>query len=163
MEQAEFIALVRTHQKLIYKICHSYCQNTQDWQDLEQEVLLQLWSAMPKYDGRVQISTWIYKVALNTAIAFYRKGKKYKSPKVSIDEQVLAMPDPAGSTIVNEQLVQLHQFIGALPPLNKALMLLYLDDYKPKEIAAILGISRTNVSTKLNRIKKQLQEQFKKV
>lgn len=163
VKQDDFVQLVREHQKIIFKICHSYCQNPQDWQDLEQEILLQLWRAMPRYDGRVQLSTWIYKVALNTAIAFYRKEKKHRLPKKAIDEKVLAMPDPAGSTILNEQLVTLNLFIGQLPALNKALILLYLEDYSQEEIASILGISRTNVSTKLSRIKKHLQKQFKKI
>lgn len=114
---------------------------------------------MDRFNGKVKLSTWIYKVALNTAIAFYKKDQKHNNKRVQFDQALLSLPDESLEK-ANENLPLLHQFISELSDGNKALILLYLDEYKYQEIAEILGISTTNVATKLNRIKNTFKEKF---
>ncbi|OJJ18010.1 RNA polymerase subunit sigma-70 [marine bacterium AO1-C] len=158
MKQEEFIAVIKEHQKLIYKVCNAYAQG-QNRKDLEQEILIQLWTSFDKYDGRVKMSTWIYKIALNTAISQYRKSLTEKKRQSTIDKSLFSFADyDAG---VDQQIAQLYQFIEQLNYLDKAIILLYLDNYKYQEIAEIIGISKTNVASKINRIKTKLKKQFK--
>jgi RNA polymerase sigma factor (sigma-70 family) len=162
VEKEAFISVIRDHQKLIYKIGYSYCSNPEDRKDLQQEILLQLWNSFSKFDGRVKLSTWIYRVALNTAISFYRNQNKHKSNRVAIDASVISLSNFEYLSEQDENLVMLHHFIESLNDLDKALILLYLDDNKHKDIAEVLGISETNVATKISRIKKILKEQLSK-
>ena len=126
---------------------------------MQQEILLQLWKSFSKFDGRVKISTWIYRIALNTAISFYRNDSKLNNKKTSIDASFITLPQ-IESDSESDKLSILYQFIERLDELDKALILLYLEDNKYKEIAEIIGISETNVATKISRIKKSLKEQF---
>lgn len=159
VNEADFIAIIKDHQKLIYKICHSYCPNPDNHKDLEQEILLQLWQSFKRFDGRVKLSTWIYKVALNTAISFYKKDKKQQRPSMDINEQIIQL-DNSVQEEQNEKINLLYQFINQLNEMDKAVILLYLDQHKHHEIASIIGISTTNVATKIGRIKKKLQQAF---
>ncbi len=161
MEKDKFISIIKENQNLIYKVCYSYCRNRIQRKDLEQEILLQLWKSLDRFNGSVKISTWIYRIALNTAISFYRDDNKHSRKKAEIDVSVISIPGYAYDPETDEKIVLLYQFIDTLNELDKALMLLYLDDNKYKEIADILGISETNVATKINRIKKILKEQFR--
>ena len=160
MEKDKFISVIKDNQNLIFKICYSYCSDSENRKDLQQEILIQLWNAFTKFDGRVKISTWIYRIALNTAISFYRKDCKHKDKKVTIDASIISLSNFEPVTEQDENIVMLYQFIERLNHMDKALILLYLDDNKHKEIADILGISETNVATKISRIKKSLKEQF---
>lgn len=158
MDQKEFISIIREHKSLIYKICNSYGQ-PHDKEDLEQEILLQLWESMDKYDGRVKLSTWIYKVALNTAITQYRKANTKKKNKAKLHD--LALFNHSEYDFEKDEYIQLmYRYIAELRVMDKALILLYLDQYKYEEIASIIGISKTNVATKLNRIKKSLRQRM---
>lgn len=161
MEKDEFISVIKDNQRLIYKVCYSYCSNPENRKDLQQEILMQLWNSSSKFDGRVKISTWIYKIALNTAIFFYRNDCKHKDKKVTIDASIISLSNfESDGSDIDEKIVMLYQFIEHLNEMDKALILLYLDDNKYKDIADIIGISETNVATKINRIKKNLKEQF---
>ncbi len=160
MEKEAFISTIKDHQKLIFKICFSYCSNPENRKDLQQEILIQLWSSLSKFDGRVKISTWIYKVALNTAIFYYRNDFKHNGKKVPIDASIISLSNAEPDLELDENIVRLYHFIGRLNEMDKALILLYLDDNKHKDIAEILGLSETNVATKISRIKKILKEQF---
>jgi RNA polymerase sigma factor (sigma-70 family) len=162
MSKEKFIATIRNNQNLIYKICYSYCYNPDLRKDLEQEILLQLWRSFNKFDGRVKISTWMYRIALNTAISFLRNDKKFENQKLSIDEAIISLTSNEYEVEQDENVALLYEFINMLNELDKALILLYLDDFKHKEISAVLGISESNVSTKMHRIKNNLKEQFKK-
>jgi RNA polymerase sigma factor (sigma-70 family) len=162
MSKEKFIATIRSNQNLIYKICYSYCYNPDLRKDLEQEILLQLWRSFNKFDGRVKISTWMYRIALNTAISFLRNDKKFKNQKLSIHESIISLPSNEYEVEQDENVALLYEFINMLNELDKALILLYLDDFKHKEISAVLGISESNVATKMHRIKNNLKEQFKK-
>jgi len=127
---------------------------------LQQEILMQLWSSFLKFDGRVKISTWIYKIALNTAILYYRNDCKYNDKKGTIDASIISLSNFETDSEQDENILMLNQFIERLNKMDKALILLYLDEYKYKDIADIIGISETNVATKISRIKKSLKEQF---
>ena len=158
LEKDKFISVIRENQNLIFKICYSYCTNPENRKDLQQEILIQLWRSFSKFDGRVKISTWIYKVALNTAIFYYRSDSKHTSKRVPLDASIIALS--SSNSELDENVVMLYKFIEQLHDLDKALILLYLDDHKHKDIAEILGLSETNVATKISRIKKTLREQF---
>lgn len=160
MERDKFISILKDNQNLIFKICYTYCPNQENRKDLQQEILMQLWNSFQKFDGRVKISTWIYRIALNTAISFYRNDCKHKDKKVTIDASIISLSNFESVTEQDENIVMLYQFIERLNGMDKALILLYLDDNKHKEIADVLGISETNVATKISRIKKSLKEQF---
>lgn len=160
MEKDKFISVIKDNQNLIFKICYSYCKNPENRKDLQQEILMQLWSSFSKFDGRVKISTWIYKVALNTAIFYFRTGCKNDNKRDTIDASVLSLTDFDENSEHVENIQMLYQFIERLNEMDKALILLYLDDNKYKDIAEILGISETNVATKICRIKKSIKEQF---
>ena len=160
MEIDEFVSIIKDNQNLIFKICHSYCSNSELRKDLEQEILFQLWKSFSKFDGRVKVSTWIYRIALNTAISFYRHDNKSNINKVPIDASIISLANYELDSELKENIAILYQFIEKMNELDKALILLYLDDNKYKDIAIILGITETNVATKIGRIKKVLREQF---
>lgn len=160
MEKDRFTSIIQENKNLIYKICYSYCSNSENRKDLQQEILMQLWNSFAKFDGRVKISTWIYRIALNTAISFYRNDCKHKERKVVIEESVIFFSNYECVPEHDKSIEILYGFIEKLTELDKALILLYLDDNKYKDIADILGISETNVATKLSRIKKSLKEQI---
>lgn len=159
MNKEQFISIVRENQNLIYKTCFSYCQNTESRKDLQQEILIQLWKSFEIYDGRVKISTWIYRVALNTAISFYRRESKVKKKVTTLNDEIIHLPDNYENS-QQENISMLYSFIDEMNELDRALILLYLDDYKYQEIADILGITETNVATKISRIKNKLKEKF---
>jgi RNA polymerase sigma factor (sigma-70 family) len=160
VDRDKFISVIKNNQNLIFKICNSYCSNPENRKDLQQEILVQLWNSFSKFDGRVKLCTWIYRIALNTAISFYRNDCKHNDKKVTINASVIYLSDFEYLPEQDENIVMLYQFIGNLNEMDRALILLYLDDNKYKDIAEILGISETNVATKINRIKKILREQF---
>ena len=155
-----FNTVVNEHRNLIYKVCCTYCAQPENRKDLQQEILVQLWNAFPKFDGRAKMSTWIYRVAMNTAITFYRKDKKHKAGKVSLDAALFNLPCLTVDPEPDANIEWLYLFIHELNELDKALMLLYLDGNKYSDMAEILGISETNAATKINRIKKVLKEKF---
>jgi RNA polymerase sigma-70 factor (ECF subfamily) len=163
LEKDKFISVINDNRNLIYKICYSYCCNVENRKDLEQEILIQLWKSFKKFDGRVKISTWIYRIALNTAISFYRNDRIRNGTKVPIDASIISLSNPEYDPELDQNISTLYHFIEKLDGLDKALILLYLDDNKYKDIADILGISETNVATKISRIKKSLKEQFNSI
>ena len=160
MNKDSFVSIIKENQRLIYKICFTYCKNGECRKDLEQEILEQLWKSLSRFDGRVKLSTWIYQVALNTAFLYHRKERKHNENRATIDESVLTLADSAKNYEMEENLAKLHVFIDTLDELDKALMLLYLDDNKYRDIAEILGITETNVATKISRMKGRLKEFF---
>lgn len=161
MNREKFISIVKENQRLIYKVCSTYCKNNEIRKDLEQEILVQLWKSLPGFDGRVKISTWIYQVALNTAFLFHRNESKHKENKVNIDRSVFLIADTNDASELEENIAMLYRFIDTLDELDKALMMLYLEDSKYKDIAEILGITETNVATKISRIKSKLKNYFR--
>ena len=160
-EKDKFLALILANKKIIYKICHSYCKNPADREDLAQEIIIQLWKSSGRYDKQYKLSTWIYRIALNVAISFYRSETRRKQDTAALDENIIDMVEAEPAPDEQEDDMQLlYRFIDKLDELNKALILLYLDNHNYKEISYILGITETNVATKLNRIKQKLKKDF---
>ncbi len=159
-DKEAFLQVLEDHKKIIFKVSHSYCQDHEDRKDLVQDIIVQLWKSFPKYDAQYKITTWIYRIALNVAISFYRKERYRKNQIVSWEDSVLLIAQDDGHHH-REDLAFLQHFINQLDTLNRALMILYLDDHSYEEIAAILDISASNVGTKINRIKQKLKNQFK--
>jgi RNA polymerase sigma-70 factor (ECF subfamily) len=157
--QAELMGLINDNQKIIYKICNSYCSNKNDREDLAQEIIYHLLKSYPSYKREFKFSTWMYRVALNVAISFYRKKKTADTVTY---ESVLPdhKEDTYSSADGENNLAILERFINELKELNKALMIFYLESRSYKEIAEILGISETNVATKISRIKETLKQKF---
>jgi RNA polymerase sigma-70 factor (ECF subfamily) len=155
-----FISILENHKGIIYKIVNSYCKEFEDRQDLIQEIVIQLWLSFDKYNDQFKLSTWIYRIALNTSISYYRKNKTRKKKTITasaILETTLKADEPFQE---NTDFNKLLGFIQELKNVDKALILLYLDGLNQKEIAKIIGITATNVGTKIARIKKTLKEKF---
>ncbi len=165
-KKQQFIKTIDEHKKIIYKIVNSYCPNKNDRKDLEQEIIIQLWNSFDNYNSDYKYSTWMYRIALNVAISFYRKEKKrlVKSDFYN-EESIFKIEEDTNNeqTELDYHLKLLQEFIHNLNELNKALMLLYLEEKSYGEIAEILGITKTNVATKISRIKLKLKKEFQKI
>ncbi|MCT4589330.1 MAG: sigma-70 family RNA polymerase sigma factor [Carboxylicivirga sp.] len=160
----KFIKTIDTHKKVIYKIVNSYCRNIEDRKDLEQEIIIQLWNSFDKYNPDFKYSTWMYRIALNVAISFYRKEKKWlvRNDFYKVESIYTIDDENENGTELDDNIKLLQKFINNLNELNKALMLLYLEEKPYHEIAEILGISKTNVATKISRLKLKLKTEFQK-
>ena len=156
----QFITVVDTYKGIIYKIANSYCKHTEDRKDLVQEIIVQLWKSFDRYDDQYKQSTWIYRISLNVAISFYRKANRRKEISNPLSESILSFADTSSVPETETNLALLQQFISELKELDKALMLLYLDEKSHKEISEIIGITETNVATKISRIKVLLKQKF---
>jgi len=156
--QQRFQTLLDEHKRILFKVCHSYCRNREDREDLAQEIIVQLWRSFGRFDEGCRFSTWMYRIALNVAISFYRRENRRTQHVISDNEQVLDAVDETVSQPKDIRL--LYQFIERLDELNKALVLLYLDGNSYAEIASVLGISETNVATKINRLKNSMKQEF---
>lgn len=160
--EERFQTLIEEHKRILYKICRSYCQNPADRDDLAQDILFQLWRSFASFDGRVRFSTWMYRIALNVAISFYRRedvrGRHVMTGAEALLESIGSQS--TGEARADSGDVQtLYQWIGDLDPLNKALVILYLDGNSYREIAGVLGISESNAATKIGRIKDAFRQQ----
>lgn len=158
--QLTFQNLVERHKKILYKVCNSYCRDHDSRDDLAQEILAQLWRSFGKFDGRCRFSTWMYRIALNVAISFYRSESTRTRHVISGEEHLLETAGEAEGQPEDVRL--LYQFIEELDPLNKALILLYLDGNSYQETADILGITETNVATKISRLKNKMKQEFRR-
>ena len=161
--QNEFAEFLDFHKGILYKVANVYCRDEEDRKDLIQEVILQLWRSWGNYDPTYRHSTWVYRIALNVSISFYRREKKRKAATTSLSNEILKVANESESSESSEDIRLLYQFINQLPALDRALMILYLDQKTYQEIADILGITQTNVATKINRVKRKLKQQFEKV
>jgi RNA polymerase sigma factor (sigma-70 family) len=156
--QERFQTLVDEHKKILYKVCNSYCRDRDARDDLAQEIIIQLWRSFERFDERYRFSTWMYRIALNVAISFYRRENTRTRYLISDEEHLLEAIDEKENQPDDIRL--LYEFIDGLDPLNKALVLLYLDGNNYQEIADVLGISETNTATKINRLKNKLKQEL---
>jgi len=140
---------------LLLKICRTYCPDQEDRDDLYQEIISNAWRSYPRFEGRSKFSTWVYRVALNTAMSEYRKSKK-RGTRADLD----AVENSPADETNNEQVHLLYRAIGQLDPLEKSLAILYLDELSYKEISDVTGLSETNVGVKLHRIKEKIRRLF---
>lgn len=158
-QRAVFAELLELHRGIVFKVAGSYCRHPDDRADLAQEIAAQLWQAYPRYDAGRPFSTWMYRIALNVAISHLRSQRQPAT--VPLDEGVGELIDPQARDPQAEQQVHaLHRFIHAQPPLDRALLLLYLEDRGYREISEILGISETNVATKISRLKQRIRNEL---
>lgn len=158
-QQHFFEGTIEQHKGILFKVAHAFCQDEEDRQDLIQEMMIQIWQSIHKYNEQYKISTWLYRISLNVAISFYRKSSTRAKKYTELNEQMVETTLDDNSE--NEkQLKLLEQFISELKEIDKALMILYLEDKSHTEIAEILGISVSNVGTKIGRIKYQLKSRF---
>jgi RNA polymerase sigma-70 factor (ECF subfamily) len=148
-----FLTLLDQHRRILFKIANAYGRGPEDREDLVQEMVLQLWRSFRRYDERHRFSTWMYRVALNVAISFCRG--EARRPRAGALEGALGVAAPGAPP--REDLRLLEEFIARLDELDRALVLLYLDGNRYDAIAEVLGISETNVGTKLGRIKDKLR------
>ncbi len=157
--EQEFITQVNTNKKIVYKVCNVYMDTKTDRDDLFQEILLQAWKSYESFRGDAQFSTWLYRVALNTAITFLKKDKK-KIP--TIYNEKLPDIESLDSNEIEEKVNAMYKAIGSLNKIDKALVMLYLDDYSYIQIGETLGITANNVAVKMNRLKAKLKEDTEK-
>ncbi|MEA1784953.1 sigma-70 family RNA polymerase sigma factor [Arenibacter sp. GZD96] len=151
-----FVKALESNQNIVHKVCTLYTNDQDSHKDLFQEITIQLWQAYPKFRGESKFSTWMYRVALNTAITLYRKNKRniattdYDSVlyKIKVDEY---------DETEEEQLKLLYTAVKQLGDIDKALVFLYLEDKGYPEIAETLGLTEVNVRVKMNRIKNKLR------
>ncbi|TAF67490.1 MAG: sigma-70 family RNA polymerase sigma factor [Cytophagales bacterium] len=155
--EKEFVSLITENQAIIYKIVNLYTHTESDREDLFQEVVYQLWKSYPTFKHQSKFTTWMYRVALNTALTDFKKFQKQKN-KQDINERILQLPEYTQHKEIEEQIQMLYKAINQLTDIEKAIMTLYLDEYNYQEISQIVGITETNVGVKINRIKKKLKE-----
>lgn len=152
-----FLTLLEAHRGIVGKVAFTYCRNAEDRRDLEQEIAAQLWRAFPRYDPARPFATWMYRIALNVAISFVRDATR-RPPAESLDETTVGVEPPEP----DDRLAVLRRMMDQLDHLNRALLVLYLDDRSYRDIADVLGISETNVATKLHRLKLRLRDEAKR-
>ncbi|MBL7865162.1 MAG: sigma-70 family RNA polymerase sigma factor [Cyclobacteriaceae bacterium] len=153
-----FLQVIEKNKGIIYKVANGYCKDPENRKDLIQEITLQLWHSFDRYNEQYKLSTWMYRIALNVSISFYRKESRRTEISQTMPDGIINFPD--GDTDELAEVAQLHQFIRELKEMDKAVILLYLDENSHQEIGDILGLSVTNVSTKIGRIKEMLRVKF---
>jgi RNA polymerase sigma factor (sigma-70 family) len=157
----EFGELLERHRAIVFKVAGTYCRHPEDRADLAQEIAAQLWRAWPGYDRARSFTTWMYRVALNVAIGFVRSDSQRRRHAVALDDDLHDVADDRAADPEREQQLRaLQRFIGQQAPLDRALLLLYLEDRPQREIAEILGIGESNVSTKIGRLKQRIRNEL---
>ena len=151
-KEQEFTSIVKEHKSTIYTVCYMFSKDADEVNDLFQEILLNMWKGFDEFQGRSNIKTWIYKVALNTCITIDRKKKKRNTVELSLDINLYEDNDSD-----TKQIKLLYDRINKLGPFDRAIILLWLDNMPYDEIGAVVGISPKNVSVRLVRIKEQLK------
>ena len=162
--ESQFRQWLDEHAGLLFKVVRSFAAAPPDSDDLLQEILLQIWLSLPSFRAESKATTWLYRVALNTALVWKRRESKHRDRRrdlpVALDV-VDRAPAPGDAHSDREALDRLYEVVRALPPADRALVLLYLDGLSYSDIAEVVGISESNVGVRLNRIKKVLAAQVK--
>lgn len=159
-QQKEFVKQVNENQRIIHKICKIYTDNPHDHEDLFQEITIQLWKSYPSFRGEAKFSSWMYRIGLNTALALFRKRDKQVSicQETSVENLKIIQDEHHE----DERLKLMYDAIHQLSDVEKALIMMFLDDKPYKEIAEILGITEGNARVKMNRAKEKLKNLIKK-
>ena len=155
--EKEFLEQIEQHKGVIFKISKMYMDNFDDQKDLFQEIIFQIWKAFPNFEGRSKFSTWMYRIALNTAIVFLKSEKK-RSFITNYDIQNVQISTLEYDKQEEENLAKMYTAIQKLNEIDKALIFYYLEDFSGREIAENLGISEVNARVKLNRAKEKLKQ-----
>lgn len=154
--------LVEEHKRILYKVASAYCAGAEDRRDLVQEMVIQLWRSFPRYDDRLKFSTWMYRVAMNVAISHLRSATRPGRETVALEEAAGLLDTAAADRVMGEagdEVRLLDRLVAQLDEMSRALLVLYLEGYDHAEIAEILGISATNVGTRIHRIRARLREE----
>lgn len=151
----QFVAQLEENQNIVHKICRLYTNNKEAHNDLFQEISIQLFKAYPKFRGEAKFSTWMYRVALNTAITLYRKGKRRVNTQ-ELEPVIFKIEANEYDDTEEQQLALMYEAINELNDIDKALVFLYLEDKNYREIAETMGITEVNARVKMNRIKTRL-------
>lgn len=155
LQKRNFIRIVESNQGIIKSLCKAYYSSHEDQKDVFQDIILQLWKSFDTFRGESKISTWIYKVSLNTILNKVRKEKtKISAESISYSELTFS------NAMSDDDKELLHVVLQSLKGLDKAIVILYLEGYKNKEIAQMLNLTPTNVSTRLSRVKAELKDKF---
>ncbi len=154
--ELKFVQLLEANQNIAHKICRLYTHDESSHKDLFQEITVQLWKAFPKFRGDSKFSTWMYRVALNTAITLYRK-KKRRVNTTPLDDLNFKISSDVYDDTIEENLKLMYAAIKELNDIDKALVFLYLEDKNYKEISETLGITEVNARVKMNRVKTKLK------
>lgn len=158
LSENTFIDLVNRNIGIAHKVCRIYIDDPDDREDVMQEMMYQLWRSYPSFDNRSKFSTWMYSVCLNTALV-YRK-KNIKKERVGLEKKHNQIMDQSAHDM-EEKYALLFEAISTLNPVNKAIILLYLDELSYDEIAEITGLTKSNISVRLVRMKKELETKMK--
>ena len=157
--QGRFAEVLERHRGLVFKVANGYGRDAEDRADLAQEIAAQLWRAWPTYDEARPLATWMYRIALNVAISHLRGRSRHDAHHVPLDESHEAIEGAADDADA-DRLRVLGRLIAGLGPLDRALLLLYLDERSHRDIAEILGLTDTNVATRIGRLKQRLRERL---
>lgn len=154
--EKEFLKIIRDNQGILYKVCNIYCDDEEDRNDLFQEILAQLWKSFPTFRNESKFTTWMYRVALNTAITSFKKVKRQPGySRLTVENYQIA--DEVQSPETDEKIVLLKNAVNRLSGIEKSIILLFLEDKSYEDIAEITGITQNYVRVKMNRIKKKLR------
>ena len=159
--EKDFLEIIEKHKGVVFKISKMYMDNFDDQKDLFQEITFQAWKAYPKFEGRSEFSTWLYRIALNTAIVFLKSEKKRSIFSSSDFERVNIKVEDYDDE-QEQKLKKMYDAIHQLNPIDKALIFYFLEDYSGKEMAEQLGLTEGNCRVKLNRAKEKLKELINK-
>jgi RNA polymerase sigma factor (sigma-70 family) len=155
----QFIREINQNLGIAHKVCNVYFFASEEREDVLQEMMYQLWRSYPGFQQHAKFSTWMYRVCLNTALTYLRKNKRKRSETIASEHYQI--PDH-GKRGTDENIEMLYEAISLLSPINKAIILLYLEDMSYEEIADVTSLSKSNVSVRLVRIKKELENYFRK-
>lgn len=156
----DLIQIIEENKGIIYKVVNSYCDDPNEQEDLIQEILFHLLEGYSRFDNLSKITTWMYRVALNVSISYFRKSSTRKKYISRMPEKMVEIKAEEEETM-DREVFQLRRFIQNLDELNRAIMIMYLDGNSHEDIGEVLDISVSNVGTKIHRIKQRLKEHFK--
>lgn len=156
--ETDFEQTVKENAGILHKICRVYTNNADEYEELFQEMLVQVWHSTKSFRGEAKVSTWVYQICINTALSFRAKIGRDKKRFEALDGKVFIQPAPDPTK--DEQLQKLYAAIRQLKPIDRAIVTLHLEEKSYEETSRILGISKTNVATRLMRLKKELTERL---
>ena len=145
-----FLSVIEVNKGIIYKVANSYCRDVENRKDLIQEIIVQLWLSFDKYDETYKLTTWMYRIALNVSISFYRKENRRDEINQPLPDEILYLHEEKNAGESQAKADQLYGFIKELKEIDRAIILLYLEENSQQEIAEILGLTATNIATKVS-------------
>lgn len=155
--EKEFLQIIKKNQGIVHKVCNMYCDDQEDRNDLFQEIVAQLWKSFPSFREESKFSTWMYRVALNTAITSFKKTKR-RPDQNRLTYENFQVKDENYDIETEEEIKNLHRAVAQLTGVEKSIVLLFLENKKYEDIAEITGITQNYVRVKMNRIKKKLKK-----